>query len=98
MSPATVEFFENAFNETRFTKNIKNLDWKLGKTLKVFGQVSQVVTEKKANSKITNGYKDVDMQNRQVLAKMLSIEWVFASYDGNTNIGFRELIIALSES
>ena len=30
MSPTIVEFFENAFNETRFTKKIKNIDWKLG--------------------------------------------------------------------
>lgn len=33
MSPATVEFFENSFEKTRFTKSIKNLDWKLGETL-----------------------------------------------------------------
>ena len=37
MSPTIVEFFENGFNETRFTKKIKNLDWKLGRPLKVFG-------------------------------------------------------------
>ena len=37
MSPTIVEFFENSFNETRFTKKIKNLDWKLGRPLKVFG-------------------------------------------------------------
>ena len=29
---------------------------------------------------------------------MLPIDWIFASYDGNTNVGFRELIISLSES
>jgi len=33
MSPATVEFFSNAFNTTRFTNNIRNLDWRLGETL-----------------------------------------------------------------
>lgn len=33
MSPAVVEFFENGFNETRFTKTIKNLDWKQGEQL-----------------------------------------------------------------
>ena len=52
MSPATVEFFENSFNETRFTKSIKNLEWKLGETLKVFGQVSQIVTEAQADEKL----------------------------------------------
>ena len=52
MTPATVEFFENSFNETRFTKSIKNLEWKLGETLKVFGQVSQIVTEAQADEKL----------------------------------------------
>ena len=44
MSPTIVEFFENGFSETRFTRKIKNLDWKLGKPLKVFGQMRSVVT------------------------------------------------------
>ena len=33
MSPATVDFFDAGFNETRFTKKIKNLDWQLGTQL-----------------------------------------------------------------
>ena len=33
MSPATVDFFGNAFNTTRFTNKVKNLDWQLGDTL-----------------------------------------------------------------
>ena len=33
MSPAIVEFFENGYNSTRFTKKIKNLDWRLGDNL-----------------------------------------------------------------
>jgi len=37
MSPAVVEFFENGYNVTRFTKKVKNLDWKLGNTLNVIG-------------------------------------------------------------
>ena len=49
MSPAIVEFFENGFNETRFTKQIKNLDWKLGESLQVIGQMSSAISEKKAN-------------------------------------------------
>ena len=99
MSPATVQFFENAFNETRFTKSIKNLDWKLNTSMKVVGQVSQVITEKSANETLNSGTKGKqNVQNRQVVAKMLPIEWVFASYGDNKNVGFRELIIALSES
>ena len=27
MSPTIVNFFENSFNETRFTKRISNIDW-----------------------------------------------------------------------
>lgn len=46
MSPATVEFFENGFNETRFTKKVMNLDWKIGKTLNVIGQNDSVITVK----------------------------------------------------
>lgn len=30
MSPAIVEFFDNAFNASRFTKNVRNLDWHTG--------------------------------------------------------------------
>ena len=30
MSPTIVNFLQNSFNETRFTKKIKNIDWKQG--------------------------------------------------------------------
>lgn len=30
MSPATVSFFQNAFNETRFTRKVKNFEWRQG--------------------------------------------------------------------
>ena len=45
MSPTIVAFFETAFYQTRYTKQIKNLDWKLGVSLKVFGRMSSIVTE-----------------------------------------------------
>ena len=44
MSPATVEFFESAFNTTRFTNNVRNLDWQLGDTLQVFGSKSSAMS------------------------------------------------------
>ena len=53
MSPAVVEFFENGFNETRFTKKIKNLEWQTGKSYKVIGQMGSVITEREANRIIT---------------------------------------------
>jgi len=49
MSPAIVEFFQNGFNVTRFTKSIKNLDWKLGSTLSVIGTRTSAISEKDAN-------------------------------------------------
>ena len=33
LSPTIVNFFENSFNETRFTKRITSIDWKQGKKL-----------------------------------------------------------------
>ena len=44
MSPTIVEFFENGFNETRFTKKIKNLDWQIGSTLEVVPRMTSIVT------------------------------------------------------
>ena len=44
MSPTIVEFFENSFNETRFTKKIKNLDWELGQNLTVLPSRNSIVT------------------------------------------------------
>ena len=49
MSPAVVEFFQNGFNETRFTKKIRNLDWTMGKPMKVIGKMGSVMTEREAN-------------------------------------------------
>ena len=49
MSPTIVSFFENGFNETRFTRKIKNLDWDVGRSLMVFGKMSSKITQDKAN-------------------------------------------------
>ena len=67
--------------------------------MKVVGQVSQVITEEDINKKLLNGKKAKEsVQNRQVVAKMLPLDWVFKKYGDKENVGFRELIIALSES
>lgn len=58
MSPAIVEFLQNGFNETRHTKSIKNLSWKLGDSLKVIGQQGSTISEKQANKIVTNGKPD----------------------------------------
>lgn len=101
MTPATVEFFENAFNQTRFTKSVKNLQWQVGTQMEVVGQKSQVFNESIAAAQLKNVKtkdNDDEIQSRQVIAQMLPIEWVFAKYGGNEQVSFRELVVALSES
>lgn len=49
MSPAVVLLFEYGYYQTRFTKQVKNLDWKRGDTLQAIGQNHSVITEKLAN-------------------------------------------------
>ena len=100
MSPATVDFFGNAFNTTRFTSKVKNLDWQLGDTLQVFGDRYSATSERHAAHIINDGKpaaeESDEIQNRQVQCKMLSLDWVHADYKGYRNVGFRELIVALS--
>ena len=38
MSPAIAAFLQDGFSETRYTKKVKNLDWKIGKNLQVLGK------------------------------------------------------------
>ena len=85
LSPAVVEFFENGFNETRFTKSIKNLDWKLGDQLEVIGQMDSAISEKEANKLVTKGkdsQKTDEIQNRPVTVKVLEIDFIFAELAG----------------
>ena len=102
MSPATVEFFQNSFNTTRFTRVVRNLDWRLGDTLKVIGTPSSAMTAGLAGKLLygdkQKGTESEDVQNRQVITKMLSLEWVTASYKGYENVGFRELIVELANA
>jgi len=60
MSPSVVEFFQNSFNKTRFTKSVKNLDWKLGDTLKVIGQDNSVITQELADKCINEGKPEAE--------------------------------------
>lgn len=74
MSPTIVEFFENGFNQTRFTKRIKNLDWELGSQLAVLPSKNSIITQRKANQMINQGKtaeSSEKIQNRTVFAKML---------------------------
>ena len=105
MSPATVEFFQNAFNQTRFTKRIKNLKWRMGDRLKVFGTQSSVVNEKIAALGISKRNEENDEKDssttaeyRQVMVKKLTLDWVHAGYKGFQKVGFKELILALADA
>lgn len=37
MSPTVYTFLQNAFKRTRFTRDVKNADWRLGDHLEVIG-------------------------------------------------------------
>ena len=38
------------------------------------------------------------IQNRQVEVQLLKVDWAFAAYKGNESVGFRELVVALSQA
>ena len=59
--------------------------------------------EKDFNSKIMKRQKRVfsdvgDVQNRQVDARMLQIDWIFAENGGKEKVGFAEFVVALSKA
>ena len=64
MSPAIEAFFENGFVTTRFTEKIKNLNWEIGDTLKVFGKTSSVVNEETASQSFKTMFKSENVQKR----------------------------------
>lgn len=96
MSPAVVVLFQYGYYQTRFTKQVKNLDWKFDDKLRVIGQNHSVITEKSANEMIGNRLDDFDTEKRLVEVQLLKIDWVYVSYQGLKNVGFRELILALA--
>lgn len=101
MSPTIVTFFENSFNETRFTKRISNIDWHQGKKCQVIPKPKSILTAQAANLALNKGVKAEDsdkIQNRLVFTKMLQIGWVYENPEGDSASGFRELVIALSDA
>ena len=103
MSPATVAFFDNSFNYTRFTRTVRNLDWRLGDGLEAFGTAQSTMSQELAqkilnDSKPTADEESADIQNRQVETKMLSLAWLHAAYKGNESVGFSELVIELANA
>lgn len=103
LSPTIVNFFENSFNETRFTKKINNIDWqqrKTGSKIKVIGKQDSVITERKASAllnKNLNLEQRNELQSRPVHAKMLQIGWLYQNPQGEGQCGVRELIVALAD-
>ena len=103
MSPTIVELFGNAFNTTRFTRVVRNLDWRQGASLEVFGAQGTAMTQDLAqdcisDSKSDGGEETGNIQNRQVDAKMLNLDWLHATYKGKEKVGFSELIAELAEA
>lgn len=73
----------------------------MGKPMKVIGKMGSVMTEREANWIVTNGHpgsQSETVQNRQVEAKVLMIDWIYASQGGLEQVGFRELVIELSKA
>ena len=104
MSPTIVNFFENSFNQTRFTRRIDNLYWKQskGSNTRVIGKPDSIMTQKYANFALNKKkhFDDSDkaIQKRLVATKMLQIGWVYENPEGKEPVDFRELIVALSEA
>ena len=44
LTPIVSEFLDNSFNENYYTKRIKNINWKAGSNLEVFGSHSQITS------------------------------------------------------
>lgn len=89
MSPSVVKLFEDSFKLTRFTQGIKNADWRQGDILEVIGTQSSIIMEKDANTAILKSQSKTfgnagNVQNRQVEAKMLQIDWIFADCSSKT--------------
>lgn len=102
MSPTIVDFFQNSFNKTRFTNNVRNLDWKLGETLSVIGQERSIITQELADKLINDGKPEAseseEVQNRQVVTEMLKLDWLRAGFRGKEKAGFQDFIVALANA
>ena len=101
LSPAILNFFEEGFIETERTDSVKNADWLLGETLEVFGDSSSTMTEQKASrvlAKHRRKKRSGKVQNRQVVLKMLAVNWLYGNnYDG-TSQGVGNLVTALAKA
>lgn len=51
-SPSVVQFFQGSFNQTRFTKRVKTLQWNINENQQVIGKKTSDLTEKEVNSLI----------------------------------------------
>ena len=87
--------------ETERTETVNNCNWVLKQQLEVFPSKSSVITETKANQILASRRKSSGtkkIQNRQVLLKMLPVNWLFVpSYDGGKS-GRKSLVTALANA
>ena len=83
VSPKITKFFENGFNETKFTKRTNNLDWDIESDIKVFGYNSLGVNNDLFHSlmKSTSGVKE----NTIVKINVLKIGWIFNRNESGFN-------------
>ena len=82
---------------------MQNVDWRLGESLEVIGQMSSVIREKEVNNLIKQRQKRMfggasDVQNRNVVARMLQIDWIFAGHSRKKSTGFSDFVVALSKA
>ena len=68
--------------------------------MEVIGSMSSVVMEKSVNKYIQKQQKKIlseagDVQNRQVEARMLQIDWIFAQALGKQKCGFADFVVLL---
>ena len=65
MSPATLEFFHNAFHRTRFTQRIENLKWPAGVALQVYGTRNSAITQSITEEALYQG-KKMDVSSTEI--------------------------------
>lgn len=81
---------------------MNNLDWTLGDTIQVFGGKSSAINQKAADDELNDGKATAtesdEVQNRQVVTKMLSLDWIHGGYKGYKDVGFKEFIVELANA
>ena len=68
MSSSCILLLDHAYQKSRFTESVKNIDWRFGEEQIVIGKNSSVYSEKEANKEVRNAQRsclgDGTIQNR----------------------------------